>query len=79
MGYMGSSEYPDEFYAQAQSCASFLLVIEDLLKKSNRNFDAAVVQTCVDLIHRDFVRRHGSENVVRFARPQPPLDSEEKS
>jgi hypothetical protein len=75
---MGPSKFPDELSAQAQSCATFLMAIEDLLKKSNRNFDAAVVQTCIDLIHRDFIRKRNPDNVIRFAKPAVLQDTEDK-
>lgn len=55
-----------EFAGHIRECTDVLKVINDILIKNQRNFDSAVVQTCLDMIEREFMVGHSSSNVIHF-------------
>lgn len=55
-----------EFARHIRECSDVLKVINDILIKNQRNFDSAVVQTCLDMIEREFMVGQPASNVVHF-------------
>ncbi len=60
-----------EFADHLRECVDVLKVINDILIKNQRNFDSAIVQTCLELIEREFIAEPPSSNVVSFPAKGP--------
>lgn len=66
-----------EFGDHLRDCVDVLKVINDILIKNQRNFDSAIVQTCLELIDREFLSPPPCDNVISFPAkgPQAPGDA----
>lgn len=51
----GQRPYSDEFAVHVQDCSNILTVVYHMLLKSDRNFDASIVRTCIEILNREFV------------------------
>lgn len=72
--------YPSTDLARhVRDCSDVLKLVHDILIKNQRNFESAVVLSCLDILHREFMAEDGFNHARSLSERPSHEDAERRT